>query len=610
MSLSPVATCKRQPSLRRLPLEWIAGFAVAFSVTSPTSAQDRIRLDLFRPAEAATDGFALSRPTGVDFAELSAQLSIDYANDPKFYRTRGGGAGTAERVYPVRDQLTMQGNIAFGLSERLTLYAGLPYNLWMSGQRSGSVAGPDSSGVGDLNIGGRYHLFSDPSHILHVGAQITADLPSAQAFDESTTYIGENGALLSPEGLVELIIGSVHVTGNLGARLRELRAAQDTIRVGNEITYALGASVPIRGTQVNLHAEVFGSTEFDRFLISEVTPVEGLVGAKISTNRDNRWQFGAAAGSGLQPGYGAPDWRLLASIGWISPPPPEGSPTQDFDGDGIVDANDACPRLAEDDNGIADDDGCPDADGDLDGVPDATDACLGRAEDKDGFEDTDGCPDFDNDGDGIADRSDGAPNAAEDLDGFEDSDGKPDPDNDKDGVDDVNDKCPLQPGSLVEGGCPAAVRLDGNEIKIAHALQFEHDEATLLPESDATLEEVYLMMIAHPEILHVLIEGHTDSSGDAADNQELSEKRAASVKSWLVGRGVQEQRLEARGFGASLPVLKNGREDHHASRRVEFHITRRADKSGATPAARKPSRSHDAPTANGRPQAKQQAPSN
>jgi hypothetical protein len=124
-------------------------------------------------------------------------------------------------------------------------------------------------------------------------------------------------------------------------------------------------------------------------------------------------------------------------------PPP---PPKDRDGDGLVDASDSCPDVAEDQNGFEDGDGCPDEakrqamlaarDDDGDGVRNADDRCPSAREDENGFEDGDGCPDEarrqavvagrDDDGDGFANGNDKCPSEAEDANGFEDDDGCPD----------------------------------------------------------------------------------------------------------------------------------------------------------------------------------------
>ncbi|HSA24008.1 MAG TPA: hypothetical protein P5076_21290, partial [Myxococcota bacterium] len=69
------------------------------------------------------------------------------------------------------------------------------------------------------------------------------------------------------------------------------------------------------------------------------------------------------------------------------------APPADQDRDGIADAQDACPKVAEDLDGHRDLDGCPDPDNDRDGIVDAQDRCPGDPETRNDFEDLDGCPD-------------------------------------------------------------------------------------------------------------------------------------------------------------------------------------------------------------------------
>jgi outer membrane protein OmpA-like peptidoglycan-associated protein len=71
----------------------------------------------------------------------------------------------------------------------------------------------------------------------------------------------------------------------------------------------------------------------------------------------------------------------------------------------------------------------------------------------------------------------------------------------------------------------------------------------------------------------VQIQGHTDSTGDAAYNQKLSERRANAVKTALVARGVQETQVFVTGFGKTKPIADNSTADGRAkNRRVELHI--------------------------------------
>jgi outer membrane protein OmpA-like peptidoglycan-associated protein len=71
--------------------------------------------------------------------------------------------------------------------------------------------------------------------------------------------------------------------------------------------------------------------------------------------------------------------------------------------------------------------------------------------------------------------------------------------------------------------------------------------------------------------LRIGIEGHTDSVGQPGYNQRLSAERAASVKAWLVGHGIDAARLDTAGFGDGRPVADNATEDGRArNRRVEL----------------------------------------
>ena len=255
---------------------------------------------------------------------------------------------------------------------------------------------------------------------------------------------------------------------------------------------------------------------------------------------------------------------------------------QDTDGDGVPDSRDQCPNDPEDFDGDEDEDGCPDRelDRDGDGVPDATDQCPDEAEDKDGFEDDNGCPDPDNDNDGIGDQDDRCPLQPEDRDEFEDDDGCPDPDNDADRVPDAVDRCPNEPedydGDADEDGCPdlyKAIVVTNDRIELKQTIFFATGKDRILPKSYPLLNEVALAL-RDLATLKVRIEGHTDSRGSARYNERLSQKRAESVRRYLVGQGVGGDRMVSIGYGEDRPIEDNRTaEGRAANRRVEFHIT-------------------------------------
>ncbi len=260
----------------------------------------------------------------------------------------------------------------------------------------------------------------------------------------------------------------------------------------------------------------------------------------------------------------------------------DGCPEVDNDGDGVPDSLDRCPNEKEDPDGFADKDGCPDFDNDKDGVIDVNDKCPNVAEDLDGFEDDDGCPDTDNDGDGIIDSLDKCPDKAEDKDGFEDADGCPDFDNDMDGIADSVDKCPKEPETFNtfedEDGCPD-VKPEGKpqakEIQrgrvILRGVNFEFGKAVLTGDSYVILDQVYASLVEWPEI-KIEIKGHTDSVGSGIANKRLSQKRAESVRDYLVGKGIATNRLVPIGMGEDEPIADNNTAEGRAmNRRVELH---------------------------------------
>ena len=62
------------------------------------------------------------------------------------------------------------------------------------------------------------------------------------------------------------------------------------------------------------------------------------------------------------------------------------------------------------------------------------------------------------------------------------------------------------------------------------------------------------MIKEHAEITRVAVDGHTDNVGQDKANLALSRRRALAVVRWLVDHGIDERRLEARGFGARRPI--------------------------------------------------------
>jgi OOP family OmpA-OmpF porin len=103
-------------------------------------------------------------------------------------------------------------------------------------------------------------------------------------------------------------------------------------------------------------------------------------------------------------------------------------------------------------------------------------------------------------------------------------------------------------------------------------MMFGFDNADLRPEAIPALDEAARVMNMHPD-LKVEIQGHTDNVGSPEYNQKLSERRAKAVQDYLIGAGIDSNRLEAVGYGETKPIHSNdtsGGRDRN--RRVSFEV--------------------------------------
>jgi OOP family OmpA-OmpF porin len=357
----------------------------------------------------------------------------------------------------------------------------------------------------------------------------------------------------------------------------------DGLGVGDEWRWAVGAYLPIKDGKFRIGADIFGQTGLtgssdlttgNTVFTRQNTPlewdVEGRMKLPHMLNND-QFYVGAGAGSLFLPGYGAPDLRILAVLGtyWTIEDTGANSPEarakiresiresmKDTDGDGIPDDIDACPEVPEDHKDPDPMDGCPaPSDRDGDGIPDQYDKCPDVPEDKDGIDDQDGCPEDDADQDGIPDAKDACPKEP----------GQPDPDPKK-------------------NGCPKFIKLEGSTVRVLQQVHFATGSATILPDSFPMLQEIVQLLKATPGIKKMRIEGHTDNRGAADMNLDLSKRRAASVKNWLIQHGIEATRLESEGYGLTKPIESNDTDaGRQANRRVEFHITE--EDNGGPPAS-------------------------
>ena len=139
-------------------------------------------------------------------------------------------------------------------------------------------------------------------------------------------------------------------------------------------------------------------------------------------------------------------------------------------------------------------------------------------------------------------------------------------DSDGDGVIDPNDLCPDTPRGTRVGpqGCPCDLTLK---------LNFAFDSSALTDSDKAQLDAA-VAELKRLNWTSGVIEGHTDSIGSDAYNQKLSERRAATVREYLIAQGIAESRMAPTGFGESQPVADNKTAEGRAeNRRVVLRCT-------------------------------------
>ena len=559
-------------------------------------------------------------------------LFLKYNNDPLTLLHTPVGGSEARAGVLVGNLVNADILLSFVIASWLELGVHLPLMLYEDRPESITVdnfttqlKSISAFGFGDLRLQPKLGILNSEDHGIDIGVMVGLTLPTGRSSD----YLGDTGVGFNPELAITRAFGGFRLGLNFGYLLRE-RVQWLGLVVDDELQMRLGAAYRFGHSDpdpIEIGVTFYMATNAEEpFKRVNQTPLELLANVKYDVIPPV--QLAVGGGVGLQEGFATPDFRLFAGIR-IS------NVSMDSDGDGILDDVDRCPEVPEDADGFEDSDGCPDPDNDRDGVLDGDDGCPMDPEDADGFEDADGCPDPDNDADGVLDpvdacpleagpkdnrgcpvidsdkdglmdNTDGCPYQPEDADDFQDDDGCPDPDNDQDGVMDTADKCPLEHGPPENRGCPdtdmdgdglvdrldfcpteygpkdndgcgkkplASLKLD--RIEIMEKVYFKSGSAEILSRSFELLDTVGSIIKRYDDIKRVTVEGHTDSRGAISFNQQLSERRAYSVMSYLIGKGVEVSRLRAIGYGEERPVMSNATaEGRQANRRVEFKVER------------------------------------
>ena len=550
----------------------VLGSVLVLGLALPGTAfaqQQGFAIDRFEPAERGSQFFVVDNLDIRGAARPALGAVLDYGYKPLVAYDLNGN----ERSAVVRHQTWIHLGGSLVLADRVRLALNVPVAIYQDGDPTtlnGQAFKPsDKPAIGDIRLAADFRLVGTKTDPFTLAAGVRAWLPTGP----TEQFAGDGALRLAPQLLAAGDLGIVTYAARLALVYRARDEAFGGTELGSEMVGAIGAGLKTSDGRFVIGPELFASSVFsgnDTFFKTRTTPIEGLLGMHYDVVPDVR--IGAGAGTGLTRGYGAPEFRGLLSFEWAPayekaepavvpppppppepvPPPPPFVPPPDTDGDGVIDAVDACPDVP----GVKTDDpktnGCP-PDRDGDGILDAVDACPDLKGMKTEDPKTNGCPDTD--GDGILDPEDACPKLA----GPRNADPK-------------------------RHGCPLVI-ITEKEIKITEQVKYKFNSAELLKESDGILEAVRAVLATHPEIAKVRVEGHTDNVGDAAYNKKLSGRRADSVMKWLTDHKIDKKRLIAAGFGMEEPIDVNTTDEGRANnRRVAFSILER-DESKKAPAA-------------------------
>lgn len=564
------------------PGEWVA----SAQAQTAEPVLPRLQIQRFRPATGPADFLNVYGTPVPEHLDWDIGFYFDVADHPVDIATGGNlGENSGSQTVDYQSTVSLMGNI--GLMDRFEVGWLLPLTVAQASQELQPILlnNPSFSsdelkprGVNDMRFSGKMRLldlFEDKVGLAWV-VGLYAPLATKNALLSDQNFSAET--LLAADKFLIKGFG-LRLGANLGYRYRagEYRDFRGNL-INDEVIWGVGASLPLLFDRLDMLGEIDGA-------IGVASRGRALRGGEVNAEARlairyrllKQWTVTAGLATGLSDGIGTPDVRAIVGLGgyWVT----GGEWGYDFDGDGIYGKRDKCPQQAEDYDGHEDFDGCPDLDNDGDGIPDDEDQCDNTPEGVEVGED--GCPDDDLDGDGIPNKYDKCPEDPEDMDRFEDGDGCPDPDNDQDGIPDRQDSCPNEPenknGFLDEDGCPddpsQKVVISKDKIIITEPVYFATNKDAILAQSYEILDEVARVMEENPQIKLVRVEGHTDDRGRDEYNQELSQRRASSVRKYLIKKGVNGDRLEAVGYGETQPIAENETPEGRAkNRRVEFLI--------------------------------------
>ncbi|RKG92387.1 outer membrane exchange protein TraB [Corallococcus terminator] len=500
----------------RTPLLPLLLLALSLSTAASAAPDARFNLQLFRPSGAPQDLVMVTQSRPLSHLSVSAGPYFSYSLNPLSLVPKDGDLGS---ISLVGNRLQLDVMATVGLFDWAEVGVDMPLVMLQGGQNLEVIGteGPvESFALGDLRLTGKVALpglrRSAEGH--GWGSALTLNVSFPTGVQEA--FAGDGELTWAPGLVLDYRFESGILLALNGGFWKRPDRIFSGVNMGDMAPFGLGTEVPLlRGSGITLLGMVNGAVGLEKEPDQpRQIPAELLIGLRWYSSTGITFTFGGGLGCGCS--LASPNLSFFTSIIWVP------AKTREWE---------AIERFKE--------------------PPEPPP------------------PPIDPDGDFVIGEKDRCPTVA----GPVENGGCPDSDGDSDGVVDRIDKCPDVPaGTRGRDGCPLA-RTVGNKIVILEQVNFATDQDVILSESFPVLEEVARVMEVNPKLDRILIEGHTDSRASDSYNLELSKRRAASVKRFLIESGVATERVCSQGFGRSKPVADNASEEGMAlNRRVEFTI--------------------------------------
>lgn len=274
-------------------------------------------VNTLRSAPTSHDYFNTMRPETLDHLGVNARLNLRYDERPVRLVTRPGNDTVA---HVIDGRIHMDVAVALGLFDRLEVGLLVPTTLYTNPGSSLDVLGVDGDyvkrgDIGDLRLVTKAQLLDYKWFDLSVALPIT--LPTG----DTDRLTGENGFSVEPTLILGVSDDVFGISANVGYRARN---AQDVVfgnqnvRFNDELTYGIGGRLTLLRNYdwvktLDLVGDVWGAMSFEEQNQEEV-PIEGQAGVRVHTTPG--FLAGVSAGGGLTRGYGTPEFRVMATIGW------------------------------------------------------------------------------------------------------------------------------------------------------------------------------------------------------------------------------------------------------------------------------------------------------